>query len=108
MIPVVYHRYTFVGTSCIVQARPMFFKRRNAEKPTAPATRQKRPQVHVTSAGVFWVDVRELFESEVGQESLREAEELAKRLGFYRATGDSKAGTTHSSPRTPPLVNARG
>lgn len=78
----------------------MFFKRRNAEKPTAPATRQKRPQVHVTSAGVFWVDVRELFESEVGQESLREAEELAKRLGFDRATVDSKAVTAPSRVST--------
>lgn len=68
----------------------MFFKRRNAEKSTAPGTRQKRPRVHVTSAGVFWVDVRELLESEVGQESLREAAELAKRLGFDRKTEDSQ------------------
>ena len=68
----------------------MFFKRRNADKLTAPAARQRRPQVHVTSAGVFWVDVKELFESEVGQESLREAAELAKCLGFDRTTGDAQ------------------
>lgn len=107
MAAVVCCRYTCGGPNCIVQASPMFFKRRNAEKPTGPATKQKRPQVHVTSAGVFWVDVRELFESEVGQESLREAEELAKRLGFDRPTADSKADTAPSSLKTPPLVNAR-
>ena len=74
----------------------MFFKRRTADKRTAPATRQRRPQVHVTSAGVFWVDVKELFESEVGQESLREAAELAERLGFDRTTGGAQTAATPS------------
>ena len=63
----------------------MFFKRRSEDRPTSPGGRQERPKVHVTWGGVFYVDVEELFESEVGQESLRQARRLAKRLGLEPA-----------------------
>ena len=64
----------------------MLFRRRTAERQHASPTRQKRPTVHVTSSGVFYVNVRELFESEVGQESLQKTEELAKHLGLEPAS----------------------
>ena len=47
----------------------------------------QRPTVHVSWSGVFSVDEKELFESEVGQRILREAEELEKRLRGKPSTG---------------------
>ena len=58
----------------------MFFRKRIADSQAAPTTRPERPTVHVSWGGVFSVDEKELFESEVGQRVLREAEELEKRL----------------------------
>ena len=68
----------------------MFFKRRTADRSTARDPKQvksgrlKTPKVHATWNGVLWVDVQELFESEAGEEALREAEELEKRLQMER------------------------
>ena len=74
-----------------VTRRHMFSGRRTSKRPRASSTRQKRPKVHVTSSGVFYVNVRELFESEVGQESLRRTERLAKRLGMEPVSEESES-----------------
>lgn len=58
----------------------MFFRKRTADSQAATTTRRERPTVHVSWFGVFSVDEKELFESEVGQRALREAEKLEKRL----------------------------
>lgn len=68
----------------------MFFKRRSEDKPTSPGARQERPKVHVTRGGVFYVDVEELLESQVGQESLRKAERLTRRLGLEPAAREAE------------------
>lgn len=47
----------------------------------------------MTSSGVFYVNVKELFESEVGQESLRKAEELAKHLGLEPGSEEVESAT---------------
>ena len=75
----------------------MFFKQRSEDKLTSPGARRERPRVHVTRGGVFYVDVEELLESQVGQESLRKAERLAKRLGLEPAAREVE---TLASART--------
>ena len=69
-------------------SREMFFKKRTAAQRTGSTTPPARPTVHVTSGGGFYVDVDELFESEVGQETLRQAAELSKRLGLEHPTAE--------------------
>ena len=75
----------------------MFFKRQSKDTPP-PGSRQMRPKVHVTWGGVFYVDVEELFESEVGQESLRKAERLAKRLGLEPTARDVETAVPDRHP----------
>lgn len=79
----------------IASLEHMFFKARTAGRPTARGARQERPKVHTTRGGVVYVDVNELFESEVGQKALRDLEEITKRLGL-----DSRAPVPATLDRT--------
>lgn len=67
----------------------MFSKKRTADQRTSPGARQERPKVHTTWGGVVYVDVNELFESEVGQRALRDLERITKRLGLDRSADGS-------------------
>ena len=78
-----------VDAAPIASPEHMFFKKRTADQPTSPDARQERPKVHTTWGGVVYVDVNELFESEVGQRSLRDLEKITKRLGLDRSADGS-------------------
>lgn len=78
-----YRKGTGDNTS-IASLEHMSFKARTADRPTVRGARQERPKVHTTRGGVVYVDVNELFESEVGQKALRDLEEITKRLGLDR------------------------
>ena len=67
----------------------MFSKKRTADQRTSPGARQERPKVRTTWGGVVYVDVNELFESEVGQRALQDLERITKRLGLYRPADGS-------------------
>ena len=73
----------------------MPFKARTADRPTGRGAKQERPKVHTTRGGVVYVDVNELFESEVGQKAIRDLEKITKRLGL-----DRTAAVPDTSDRT--------
>ena len=67
----------------------VFFKKRTADQPASPGARQGQPKVRTTWGGVVYVDVNELFESEVGQQAIRDLERVTKRLGLDRSPARS-------------------
>ena len=75
------------GVDVALTASPehVFFNKRTADQPASPGARQERPKVRATWAGVVYVDVNELFESEVGQKAIRDLEKITKRLGLDRS-----------------------
>ena len=88
-----------VDTSPLAWLEFMFFKKRIADSETAHTPRPERPKVRATWNGVLYVDAKELFESEVGQRALREAEELERRLRGQPSAG-GVAPTASTRPRT--------
>jgi len=77
----------------------MFFRKRIADSQAARTPRPERPKVRATWNGVLYVNEKELFESEVGQRALREAEELERRLRGQSSTG-GVAPTASDRPPT--------
>lgn len=74
-----------------------FFKKRTADRPASPGARQERPKVRATWGGVSYVDVNELFESEVGQQAIRDLEKVSKRLRLDRSPDRSASPDRTSS-----------
>jgi len=78
-----------VDAASIASPGHMFINKRTADQPTSPGARQERPKVHTTWGEVVYVDVNELFESEVGQRALWDLEKITKRLGLDRPADGS-------------------
>ena len=87
-----------VDTSPLPWLEFMFFKKRIADSETARTPRPERLKVHVSWGGVFTLVEARLFETEVGQRVLREAEELERRL---RGKPSTKVVATATSDRPP-------
>ena len=93
-----------VSSLCGVDMSPlawpefMFFEKRTADSQTARPPRPERLKVHVSWGGVFTLVEERLFETEVGQRVLREAEELERRL---RGKPSTKVVATATSDRPP-------
>ena len=77
----------------------MFFRKRTADSQAAPTTRRERLKIHVSWGGVVTLVEEKLFETEVGQRALREAEELEKRLRGQPSAG-GVAPTASTRPPT--------
>ena len=77
----------------------MYFRKRTADSQTARPPRPERLKVHVSWGGVFTLVEERLFETEVGQRVLREADELERRLRGKPSAG-GVAPTASDRPPT--------